>query len=84
MQGDSRLAAAGVATGTATLFDDHGPIGTAIVTALANPAAQIDFGDSARTAGASPTVTPTRCTAVLRQPDRLCEAAIRSMKSSPR
>ena len=52
VQGDSRLAAAGVATGTATLFDDHGPIGTAIVTALANPAAQIDFGGGARTANA--------------------------------
>ena len=52
VQGDSRLAAAGVATGTATLFDDPGPIGTAIVTALANPAAQIDFSGSARTAGA--------------------------------
>jgi hypothetical protein len=52
VQGDSRLAAAGIATGTATLFDDHGPIGTAIVTALANPAAQIDFGVGARTAGA--------------------------------
>ena len=52
VQGDSRFAAAGVATGTATLFDDHGPIGTAIVTALANPAAQIDFGAASRTAGA--------------------------------
>jgi hypothetical protein len=52
VQGDSRLAAAGVATGTATLFDDDGPVGTAIITALANPAAQIDFGASARTAGA--------------------------------
>jgi hypothetical protein len=52
VQGDSRLAAAGVATGTATLFDDHGPVGTAIVTALANPSAQIDFGGAARTEGA--------------------------------
>lgn len=52
VQGDSRFAAAGVATGTATLFDDHGPIGTAIVTALANPAAQIDFGGASRTTGA--------------------------------
>lgn len=52
VQGDSRFAAAGVATGTATLFDDYGPIGTAIVTALANPAAQIDFGGASRTAGA--------------------------------
>lgn len=52
VQGDSRTAAAGVATGTATLFDTHGAIGTAIVTALANPAARIDFGDAPRTAGA--------------------------------
>ena len=52
VQGDSRFAAAGVATGTATLFDDYGPIGTAIVTSLANPAAQIDFGGASRTAGA--------------------------------
>ena len=52
VQGDARFAAAGVATGTATLFDDYGPIGTAIVTALANPAAQIDFGGASRTSGA--------------------------------
>lgn len=52
VQGDSRLAVAGVATGTATLFDDDGPFGTAIVTALANPAARIDFGGAARTRGA--------------------------------
>ena len=30
--------------GAATLFDDAGPFGTAMVTAIANPAAQIDFG----------------------------------------
>jgi len=52
VQGDSRLAVAGVATGTATLYDDDGPFGTAIITALANPSAQIDFGGSARTVGA--------------------------------
>lgn len=52
VQGDSRLATAGVATGTATLYDDDGPFGTAIVTALANPSAQIDFGGAARTGGA--------------------------------
>jgi hypothetical protein len=52
VQGDSRTAAAGVATGTATLFDDHGAIGTAIVTALANPQARIDFAGASRTAGA--------------------------------
>ncbi len=52
VQGDSRLAAAGIATGTATLYDDAGPFGTAVITALANPAAQIDFGGAPRTAGA--------------------------------
>lgn len=43
VRGDTRTAGAGVAVGTATLFDSDGPIGTASVTALANPAAQIDF-----------------------------------------
>ena len=43
VRGDTRSAGAGVAVGTATLFDESGPIGTASVTALANPAAQIDF-----------------------------------------
>jgi len=52
LQGDSRLAAAGIATGTATLYDDYGPFGTAVVTALANPTAQIDFGGVPRTGGA--------------------------------
>ena len=49
VQGDTRSAAGGVAVGTATLFDEAGPIGTAMVTALANPAAQIDFDGAART-----------------------------------
>lgn len=35
----------GIAVGSATLFDDLGPFGTGMVTALANPAAQIDFTD---------------------------------------
>lgn len=43
VRGDTRSAADGVAVGTATLFDTAGPIGSASVTALANPAAQIDF-----------------------------------------
>ncbi len=43
VRGDTRFAVDGVAVGTATLFDTVGPIGTASVTALANPAAQIDF-----------------------------------------
>ena len=43
VRGDTRSAFDGVAVGTATLFDAAGPIGTALVTSLANPAAQIDF-----------------------------------------
>lgn len=49
VRGDTRSAADGVAVGTATLFDAVGPIGTASVTALANPAAAIDFTASPRT-----------------------------------
>jgi hypothetical protein len=44
VQADSHWCADGVAVGTATLFDERGPFGTAMVTAIANPAAQIDFG----------------------------------------
>ncbi|MFM9035463.1 MAG: acyl-CoA thioesterase domain-containing protein [Mycobacterium sp.] len=45
VQADSHWCADGVSVGTATLFDDAGPFGTGMVTALANPAAQIDFAD---------------------------------------
>jgi len=44
VQADSHWGAEGIANGTATLFDDIGPFGTGMVTAIANPAAQIDFG----------------------------------------
>lgn len=44
VQADSHWCADGVAVGAATLFDDAGPFGNAMVTAIANPAAQIDFG----------------------------------------
>lgn len=44
VQADSHWCSDGVAVGAATLFDDVGPFGTAMVTAIANPAAQIDFG----------------------------------------
>jgi hypothetical protein len=44
VQADSHWCADGIANGTATLFDDVGPFGTGMVTAIANPAAQIDFG----------------------------------------
>ena len=49
VQADSHFAADGVSVGTATLFDEAGPIGTATVTSLANPAAQINFTGAART-----------------------------------
>jgi hypothetical protein len=49
VQGDTRVAADGLSVGTATLFDEQGPFGTLMVTALANPAAQIDFAGAART-----------------------------------
>ncbi|KUH81078.1 MULTISPECIES: thioesterase family protein [unclassified Mycobacterium] len=43
VQGDSHWAADGIAVGTATLFDRQGAFGSGMVTAVANPAAQIDF-----------------------------------------
>jgi len=49
VQADSHFAADGIAVGTATLFDDAGAFGTATITSLANPAAQIDFTGAART-----------------------------------
>ena len=44
VQADSHWCADGVSVGSATLFDDRGPFGIGMVTAIANPAAQIDFG----------------------------------------
>lgn len=44
VQADSHLAAAGISVGTATLFDADGAYATGLVTAIANPSAQIDFG----------------------------------------
>ncbi|GAY16824.1 acyl-CoA thioesterase domain-containing protein [Mycobacterium sp. shizuoka-1] len=43
VQGDSHWVCDGISVGTGTLFDDAGPFGTGLVTAIANPAAQIDF-----------------------------------------
>ncbi|BBY60986.1 acyl-CoA thioesterase domain-containing protein [Mycolicibacterium sarraceniae] len=43
VQGDSHWVSDGISVGTGTLFDDEGPFGTGLVTAIANPAAQIDF-----------------------------------------
>jgi hypothetical protein len=45
VQADSHWAADGVSVGTATLFDRIGPFGSGMVTAVANPAAQIDFSN---------------------------------------
>ncbi|MDA4107837.1 acyl-CoA thioesterase domain-containing protein [Mycolicibacterium holsaticum] len=45
VQADSHWAADGIAVGTATLFDHQGPFGSGMVTAVANPAAQIDFSN---------------------------------------
>ena len=47
VQADSHWSADGISVGNATLFDEHGPIGTGLVTAIANPAARIDFGAAA-------------------------------------
>ncbi len=44
VQANSHWTSGGVAVGNATLFDDIGPFGIGMVTAVANPAAQIDFG----------------------------------------
>jgi hypothetical protein len=44
VQGDSHWVRDGISVGTGTLFDDAGPFGTGLVTAIANPAARIDFG----------------------------------------
>lgn len=48
VQGDRQFAADGVAIGSTTLFDDDGPVGIASITALANPAARINFTGTAR------------------------------------
>ena len=47
VQADSRWSADGIAVGNATLFDEDGPFGTGLVTAIVNPAARIDFGATA-------------------------------------
>ena len=44
LQADAHWCADGISVGNSTLFDDRGPFGIGVVTALANPAAQIDFG----------------------------------------
>ena len=46
IRGDSHWASDGIAVGTATLFDHQGAFGSGMTTAVANPAAQIDFTTS--------------------------------------
>jgi acyl-CoA thioesterase len=46
IRGDSHWACDGVSVGTATLFDHRGAFGSGMVTAVANPAAQIDFSNA--------------------------------------
>jgi len=43
IQAETHHAADGLAVGTATLYDSRGPFGAGMTTAIANPAAQIDF-----------------------------------------
>ena len=43
VQADSHWTSDGISVGTATLFDARGAFGSGMVTAVANPAAQIDF-----------------------------------------
>jgi hypothetical protein len=45
VQADSHWTSAGISVGTSTLFDSAGPVGTGMVTAVANPGAQIDFAN---------------------------------------
>ncbi|MUL84683.1 MULTISPECIES: acyl-CoA thioesterase domain-containing protein [unclassified Mycolicibacterium] len=45
VQADSHWAADGIAVGASTLFDSAGAFGTGLVTAISNPAAQIDFNN---------------------------------------
>ncbi|WP_280335343.1 acyl-CoA thioesterase domain-containing protein [Nocardia wallacei] len=46
LHAETHLTSNGISVGTATLFDSRGPLGTGMVTAVANAAAQIDFSRS--------------------------------------
>ncbi len=46
VQAEAHWASDGISVGTATLFDQQGAFGSGMVTAVANPAAQIDFSSS--------------------------------------
>jgi hypothetical protein len=45
VQADSHWVGDGISVGTATLYDGTGAFGSGMVTAVSNPAAQIDFGN---------------------------------------
>ena len=45
VEADSHVATDGISVGAATLFDSAGAFGTGVVTAVSNPAAQIDFAN---------------------------------------
>jgi hypothetical protein len=45
VQADSHWAVEGIAVGASTLFDSAGAFGTGLITAVSNPAAQIDFAN---------------------------------------
>ncbi|WP_422747171.1 acyl-CoA thioesterase domain-containing protein [Mycobacterium sp. WMMD1722] len=45
VEADSHWVSDGISVGTATLFDRAGAFGSGLVTAVSNPAAQIDFAD---------------------------------------
>lgn len=45
VEADSHWVSEGISVGSATLFDRAGAFGTGMVTAVSNPAAQIDFGN---------------------------------------
>ena len=45
VEADSHMVADGVSVGTATLYDSAGAFGSGLVTAVSNPAAQIDFAN---------------------------------------
>ncbi|KAA0023660.1 thioesterase family protein [Antrihabitans cavernicola] len=44
LEADNHISTAGVAVGSATLFDRHGSFGSCVITAVANPQAQVTFG----------------------------------------
>ena len=62
LQADSHWVADGISTGSATLYDRVGAFGTGVVTAVSNPAAQIDFADDTASVDEKPAELPTSFT----------------------